>query len=42
MASYKDYEALCQKYQNDGVGKGVSIIRCCENQGFQLLYTLFE
>ncbi len=40
MASYKDYEALWQKYQNDGVGKGISIIRYCESHGFQ--YKQFE
>lgn len=40
MASCKNYETLWTKYQQEGVPKGISISRFCENHGVR--YRHFE
>lgn len=38
MASYKDYEILWKKYQDDGVHKGYSIVQYCKDHGIEYRY----
>lgn len=40
MASYKDYECLWNRYQNEGVKQGRTIVGYCEDHG--IMYRHFE